>query len=925
MLSRPLGALVALVALLLFSGCIPVRDNPNDPAIAPIADLRVVDLGLLPADECTAAAVISTSAAVGVVSRGHCLALDARNSTDPQDDELRWYFEVPGRPESVFSSTGVLVLTTADRLGFAVGQAIEFAVEARDPGNASSVATATLVLENSAPVPATEPLRILPEGGLPWSPSATYELRFDGSASGDPDGDSIRFEWTMPDGSIQATPVATWTTPSSDSIVQATLRVFDGAGEPDGSRVKVSRAAVATVRIDDEPPVWATDRYLFFAPPRRVSPRAPSRFDAANYVWGMTEVPVASESRVAYVPDPSPYSIVLLDPRTGAELDRQSLGVGWSADLLAATESTVWVFVNDNATRELRRFDVTNDVLSSPTLISLPAPLACGNCDDEPHMVGAPDGSLWVGLREALSTNLPGAQVWRLAPGATSLTPIAVSGGDQFTGLSVRPPPESEVWVVLQESIEASPLGVSPHVIERFALDGTSVGSIDAGDRILQNVLWTGTDEAWIYFFSDSVRHMDMSLLAAGESLADATLVSVPWLNPQTYAAAADPVTGTLVVGAEGERLLVRRTGEHEVATAATIRPWLVDAEGDFWYSSANSLDPDQGLTRTATLDPSGYITGITAYALGFVDPDLSTGGAWMSGIYPTGLRLLSATGEILQVRDRIVRDGVEEDFPLALSVSVAPDSRSAWAVEIGGSNPLHFLDLTTDPMESTEVLSDTNSVASLPLPSITGDPWAWIGFESGADPTVGVLDRDGTYDVKLTMTDAISGAFYAHSLRSDRLCAAWVDGSSNLHVRWLDASGATVVTDMAVVGMNLRGIAVGKSATAPDVCWVALRGACTTVDSTLHLRAWTTGPAPVRTLDVADMGDLTSFMADSEDSLRLTRDANSGVGGCGAGDEAGWMTWLRYTGGSWNLPPPSEPISTSLEIETLQGTPPPP
>src|SRR5688500_3397810 len=87
---RPLG----LVPVVFLTACaLPSRDNPRDPAHRPVPLLLVSDLSmddgmcpcsLSPSDEIVCDGDLE-GPTTGAASRGRCLALDARPSSDPDE------------------------------------------------------------------------------------------------------------------------------------------------------------------------------------------------------------------------------------------------------------------------------------------------------------------------------------------------------------------------------------------------------------------------------------------------------------------------------------------------------------------------------------------------------------------------------------------------------------------------------------------------------------------------------------------------------------------------------------------------------------------------------------------------------------------------------------------------------------------------
>ena len=285
-----------LVLLLLAAGScgLPDRDNPRDPAHRPVPLLLVTDVskpdGSCP---CTLAAGNLTCDAslegstVAAASRGRCLALDARESTDPDEAlaELDHRFfvlasggeiELTSPADGVLATNGLFLLGASLRSMLPTETEITFLARTEDPqGNYASDGT-VLTLFNSRPELQAPSTRTFPFGGFPWlldepagAPDFDVDFRADGLVT-DPDSSDIEhlvYCWTIgPDPEAchrdPAHPDFSRTLPSDQlQVVPAYLRVSDWAG-PEAEATAHPETFSNTVRtrvVIGTSPLWIAD------------------------------------------------------------------------------------------------------------------------------------------------------------------------------------------------------------------------------------------------------------------------------------------------------------------------------------------------------------------------------------------------------------------------------------------------------------------------------------------------------------------------------------------------------------------------------------------------------------------------------------------------------------------------------------------
>ena len=200
---------IVLLGVGLVAGCaLPERDNIFDPANAPSVhapDHRLWSRARLRRGHGRA---IDQHSIVITAPRGHCLAIDARDTVDPQGTALTkidFKFalvsadgeEVPIAPSTVTRGLGLLDVAIRNALPVDGVSASEFRVRAIDPGGSTGRATTFLVATNAPPTAAMVPARReVPLHGHPWiGTDAPVDVRFSSAISVDPDGDLLSTTW----------------------------------------------------------------------------------------------------------------------------------------------------------------------------------------------------------------------------------------------------------------------------------------------------------------------------------------------------------------------------------------------------------------------------------------------------------------------------------------------------------------------------------------------------------------------------------------------------------------------------------------------------------------------------------------------------------------------------------------------------------
>ncbi len=221
------------------------------------------------------------------VHPGDEVILDGSASTDPEGQPLTYTWKlVGGWPVTLTGSDRVTATFTAP----ITPSIMTFTLVVTDNfGVASAIAGVSVTIGNSAPVADAGP-----DQGV--APEATVTL--DGSASTDPEGDTLTYAWEQTGGpgvtlssSDQAT--VTFTAPvTSTSVLTFALTVDDGFGLTDSDAVVIT--------VTNQPPVAAAGPDQTVSPGATVtldgSASADPESDALTYTWALAGGPAVTLS-----------------------------------------------------------------------------------------------------------------------------------------------------------------------------------------------------------------------------------------------------------------------------------------------------------------------------------------------------------------------------------------------------------------------------------------------------------------------------------------------------------------------------------------------------------------------------------------------------------------------------------------------------
>lgn len=923
------GVALAAVGAASVAGCaLPSRDNPTDPSVAPAAELAVIDT-TLPDGSCPAESVVLGSASwptVSAISRGHCLALDARGTTSPKGKTV-FHFrftridpvtgDVVDLPAASVSdpTTGIAVLGTDLRINTLVpGVAATFRVDAFDGSGfdgAHGHATTTLTLLNGAPTANAGPSRSVPAGNWPWMHGQPYDLLFSGAGSGDPDHDRLSYCWTFLSGGVTTTlpcteaETVTHTASSTAQTLIATLVVKDGFLE--------SPPAVTEVKIGDEN-VWARPDGLGDFELLGPSMSIPVGGDL------LTDARELPNDRVAFLQSPGASPDLEVDVTAfpyGTPLDSATIPAQDFGTIAASDDGSLLWTVTEHQFGPLAviatAFSVDGagqltELAQTPPLTSAAGAGQTFSWDYRFGAVVIDDAG--VGYATTPDNTLLCQFSKQTSPATFTCN---ATPGRAYAALTKRPG-TPEIWAVQVTDAQDPQAPVAAASIVRILPGGTDEIPLklnqDEDVAYVGAMQWISADELWIALPGE-IRRVDANLLAAGATLEDATLLRVI-VQDTPKKIVVDALTGTAYVSSTANVVYRVSLSGDAVGYPDFDDPRFVDHDGILWHRDFNHIPTlvRGGPERDAVVRRIHY----PFFAQPSVDP--STGGLLVTVNAPGAIERFAEDGTLLSHITSAQVGGVEGPAPLMIGSEVSPDGNSVWAVSAyagsltNPSAPPTILgvvrwDLTQDPPAGQVVLgtagmatlsgssvgaSDPGQFLAPGSPAGGAAPFAWATqYISSTQRRVVTVGLDGTITPIFTIPTAedptgIEGHAQAALLpASNDLCLASFDpGTATLRVRRMTTGGTvtTLGTETIAGGTRLAGISGALDASGNDVCWAVVdtvigpgaAGDCA-ARGTSHVRAWQAAGAALRSVDLD--GPARGIRGSSENRAWLLLDCN--------------------------------------------------
>jgi len=833
---------LACVAL-LGGGCLPSRDNPHDPVNAPTVSARVADFTDA-SGRCPIGPFVEQSnfTFVESASRGRCLAIDARATTDERGRlaGAGWRFRYfvltsDGEPAVELPADDPPTTATLDaetRRSLQTNEALLFRLDVADPDGNLGSTDVSFVLLNSRPMAQTVSQRVVEAGGPPWAPVGQLTLEFSGAKSADTDGDPLSVCWTFPGeaetcGAFAEPPAVP--APTSRPVMigtpgrfLATLRAWDNAlySEPVFASVDVSRPSVWT----SSPNFPRADRYDGATGIADVS--------APGALVGIAAAPTGpGRAALVYVTGSDAY---LTEGAIGGTfpagiylapvgLDQNADGV---PDLTLATDPELqkaYVMVSGGTVFVV---DLTTDPFTTSAVSLAPLPPMRGGYLLEAD--GA--GGVWIADHDPTLFAPIGLGFLERLDETNEIAVLATNDRIDFTSLARRPGTR-EMWISSVSNPGASTIPATPGL---FVYDAdqplNAPVALPVGDDGVSGIAWVDEVRLWVAL-PGSLHLVDADALAAGvpidlagrsvESLEGVTLSALV-VDPQTgdcIAVGLDPVIGGSVLFRVSTAGSIVRTDSPPFARVDMIAP-----DGRLISETLGPLTLAFGLG----LSPANVVHGDFVFdGLGY---DTATGGLWAMMANPYGLARFSPGSELLQYSTSVLEEGTPRPFPMMGRVALSPDGSVAYGFEGPSFGRLLAIDLGSDP--AMRVLDPGPGAStdyrilrpSAPLPATT--PFLWVHAAPQQGGTISQLDPiSGPPDVPIFTTQP--GEFVdAMDLApaSNDLCVSLaLQGVSDLTVRQVrltpEGSSDVLMTETRIDFLISEQGTIGGH-TANDACF---------------------------------------------------------------------------------------------------------
>lgn len=855
------------------AGCVPARDNPNDPSRRPQAALQVVDWS--PAGgRCPDEPLAPGVGAVSVAPIGHCLVLDARGSTDPQESpDLVFAFSGDGITAAT-STSGTLVIPAEERLALPLGSVLTFHVTVTDPTGASASAEADVLLTNQRPTIAALRDFRLPAGGYPWRPGQDYVVGFEAGGA-DPDGDVIEHCWeltTGESGCVGRFDAFLTTIGIGEQRVVATVRAFDGISYslPDTQSVTIAIPNPWTRGPSGSGPSLASVDGA-----RRAIPVAPLGIRA-----GADFLDRAAGDAIAVVTSPGPlltlvqWPSLAAGPSAAVDHDPQSslAALHPRAD---GPRNRVWAAGIELTLGQRVRYAAqswTVDAGATALAAELPYtthPLDAG-LDLPDNQLGTFPMAILSSAGEPWIARTFGAEVVSFAPNGT---PFVDSLGEHTaSGLAARPE-TGEVWVAATAGAGSAKL--VRYDAERIRADFTLPSAA------VQGLAFADRDRVWLVTPVHGLVLLDLEAFIGGASFESCLELSHPDVllgfgdGPSVR---TDPRTGGVYLTGDGVAWHAETSGFLESYDGNPMA--FVDPAGALYFDQGGTLHRGSSTTvdGVAARSPQAK-EAVAAY-------DWRGGGVWsVVAISPddSAFLLVDPSGAANRTWGGVVTDAaptvVESIATITNVLSASVDGSTLWA--LGGVSALTGEPIRLDafrfgfgpvPVRVPFAVpqSSVDEVWFLePLAPLEGGPArkAWAGVSE----VVSILDAtDASITPVYTFPEG-AGSFSSggsRSLRSNDLCFAVSDANTDptaVSLRRLTTAGGTP-QELASASLHPFAYVAAASDTEHDACWFATRSG-----ATWTFRAWAKNGTLLHT--TTSTSAPTSLHAESAHRLLVNRD----------------------------------------------------
>ena len=849
----PLLALVASCSL-------PDRSNPQDPQNAPFVRVRVID-HTDPNGNC-AADLDANWPDVVTVARGRCIAIDARDTIDPQtrpttdvplDGRLLFTYTIDtgeGDLTILGEDDGSGILPISPELGrtFPARTELDVGVTVRAPDGGVGRGSASLIVINRRPEAVAGPARRLPRTGYPWG-SLGLQTVLDASRSSDADGDPLEYCWLLPGAateSCSADPFLVTTIPANEERFAARLVVTDGidrspvkwATAHRGHAIWITDNGGATLeRLAEPGPTLAFDTYINYVNP----------LDLANGARGIA-VSDASGFRILPLPSGSPTPAPIADP-SGLR------------DVVGDRAGNVWLVTVEDPypTHWARRRPLEPAApggLGAET-VAIATESSDDACVEARAAALAVDssGALWLGSRvfgDLRVIRTDGSIQVLSAPSTLPQDAVCEPGlydTSYFASIAARPGTD-EVWAL---RVHTEPEAEAPATLLVYSSSGALAYAVDL-DGIPASLAFAGFEEVWIDFALRGLVLVDAEILTSGLPFASSVIEEFPEFVGDVMKG-VDPVTGSLAASIyrQGQDYNLAISADRVVTETGPNEPGrsmlFLDGDGTSWFPSATY----DALTALETSRVDQLALQGNLIAPGYPEPahDASTGWMWVvvslgpfTDLPPFGLAAVGLDGSIARISESLEYEtGVVEAFPRASSLHAANDGRHLLVVTSEPPRRLLLLDLASQPplvvaesadpaLVGTESTSYEQYVLAAPGAAFLG--WYY-------DPDTSILR---TFDSDLVPSGAVftlpsTEAYYSVEVAllpaSNRACVVSHGNGPgvdvNTHVRMIaaDGSGSTSILNVANnaaapfdVGFPDLSVSTWTNAAGEEGCWVA-------------------------------------------------------------------------------------------------------